>query len=290
MSKFRAVAERAEGTAEVVKKFTIGEIASFYGISEPTLRYYDQIGLFKPKMTDSANGYRYYSVEQFEHLNIIQYLRYLGISLKEMKKHFDFRDEESFVQMLIYYKDLNEKKLRDLTIIQNRFSQRIDELEKTLNLVEVEIPWIERLVPRKILCMKEQIKNRSELEITLKRLEKRTCLKPSLFIGRVGVCVAKADLERKAFTQYSAISIFPEEEVEDLPGLVTLPGEEYACIYCRTPMFETASCYKLLLDYIQSEGYSVVGDSVERLIIDDFITKDRQKHLSEIQIPVARLR
>ncbi|MDR3565986.1 MAG: MerR family transcriptional regulator [Negativicutes bacterium] len=269
-------------------QFTIGEMSKLHGIPEPTLRYYDRIGLFKPATVNKDTGYRYYSPEQFEQLNIIQYLKYLGIPLKEMQNHFKNRDEKYFLQLLMHYKAVNEKKLNDLTIIQNRFNQRIEELKITLMIDDIGVARIERLKARHILCIREQIGNRPELEISLKKLEKTTRVNSSLFIGRVGVSIAQKDLEQRNFTRYSAISIFPEEIIDKEQSLVTLAEGEYGCIYCREPLFESTEYYEKLLDYIDAQGYVVAGDSVERLIIDQFITKAPHKHLTEIQIPIGK--
>ena len=127
------------------------------------------------------------------------------------------------------------------------------------------------------------------MEISLKRLEKTTKVKSSLFIGRVGLSIAQKYLEEHDFTKYSAISIFSEEVIDREHSLVTLVDGEYACIYCRNTFFESTEYYEKILDYIDDQGYVVAGDSVERLIIDQFITKDSQKHLSEIQIPIKKL-
>ncbi|WP_220091179.1 MerR family transcriptional regulator [Paenibacillus sp. MDMC362] len=59
--------------------FTIGEISKLFQIDIRTLRYYDDIDLFKPATVDHLTNYRYYSVDQFEQLNTILYLKALGI-------------------------------------------------------------------------------------------------------------------------------------------------------------------------------------------------------------------
>ena len=51
--------------------FTIGEMSKLFNINIKTLRYYDEIDLFKPIIIDRTNNYRYYSTEQFEQLNTI---------------------------------------------------------------------------------------------------------------------------------------------------------------------------------------------------------------------------
>lgn len=51
------------------KKFSIGEMSKLHKISIQTLRYYDQIGLFKPVHVDQESNYRYYSIDQFSQLD-----------------------------------------------------------------------------------------------------------------------------------------------------------------------------------------------------------------------------
>lgn len=67
------------------KYYSIGEAASLLGVTTKTLRYYDKEGLLKPYSTDSDNGYRYYSYEQFHIVDRIKYLQSLGLPLEEIK-------------------------------------------------------------------------------------------------------------------------------------------------------------------------------------------------------------
>ena len=52
-------------------KYKIGEFSKITGIPVKTLRYYDEIDLFKPSEIDLYSGYRYYKKEQIETLKII---------------------------------------------------------------------------------------------------------------------------------------------------------------------------------------------------------------------------
>ena len=44
--------------------FSIGEFSRIAQVSGRLLRYYDQLGLFKPAQTDPETGYRFYSATQ----------------------------------------------------------------------------------------------------------------------------------------------------------------------------------------------------------------------------------
>ena len=62
--------------------YHIKEAAELSGVSVKTLHYYDKIGLLVP--VKSENGYRTYSQEDLERLQVILYYKYLGFSLDQI--------------------------------------------------------------------------------------------------------------------------------------------------------------------------------------------------------------
>ena len=60
----------------------IGDFSRLSWVSIKTLRYYDEMGLFKPIEVDRSTGYRYYSANQLRRLNRILALRDLDLSLE----------------------------------------------------------------------------------------------------------------------------------------------------------------------------------------------------------------
>ncbi|MFS9018880.1 MerR family transcriptional regulator [Streptococcus parasanguinis] len=62
--------------------FHIKEAAELSGVSIKTLRHYDKIGLLVP--VKSENGYRTYSQDDLERLQVILYYKYLGFSLDQI--------------------------------------------------------------------------------------------------------------------------------------------------------------------------------------------------------------
>lgn len=69
--------------------YKIGEFSKITNASIRTLRYYDEIDLFKPKEIDLFTNYRYYSEEQIEEYKIITELKECGFSLDEIKEYWD---------------------------------------------------------------------------------------------------------------------------------------------------------------------------------------------------------
>ena len=62
--------------------YHIKEAAQLSGVSVKTLHHYDKIGLLVP--AKSKNGYRTYSQEDLERLQVILYYKYLGFSLEKI--------------------------------------------------------------------------------------------------------------------------------------------------------------------------------------------------------------
>ena len=58
--------------------------AKALGVSPDTLRYYEKLGLLRPKRTGS--GYRLYSPELLERVRFIQKAQALGLSLEEIRE------------------------------------------------------------------------------------------------------------------------------------------------------------------------------------------------------------
>lgn len=65
-------------------RYTVKQLADLAGVTNRTLRYYDQIGLLHPT-SYGENGYRYYGQEAILRLQQILFYRELGLSLEQIK-------------------------------------------------------------------------------------------------------------------------------------------------------------------------------------------------------------
>ena len=66
------------------EQFEIGTFAKACGMTKATLMHYEKIGLFQPESV-GENGYRYYSENQIYQIETISQLRYLDMSLTDIK-------------------------------------------------------------------------------------------------------------------------------------------------------------------------------------------------------------
>jgi MerR family copper efflux transcriptional regulator len=64
---------------------TIQEVSRRSGLSEPTLRYYEQVGLIGPVERDPSSGHRRYREEDVDTLQALACLRAMGVSIEDMR-------------------------------------------------------------------------------------------------------------------------------------------------------------------------------------------------------------
>jgi len=64
--------------------FKIGDFSRIARVSSRLLRFYDEIGLLRPKHADPGTGYRFYSAGQLAELNRIIVLKDLGFTLEQI--------------------------------------------------------------------------------------------------------------------------------------------------------------------------------------------------------------
>lgn len=266
--------------------FSIGEMSKLHHTTIQTLRYYDEIGLFVPSHVDEKSGYRYYSTEQFEQLNTIHYLKDLGFSLKEIKAHLEHRSIDGFLDLLQKQQNNTEVKIRELQRVRAKFEHRMNEIVQARKINRLGVVTIRECKERKILKLKENITSEPSLEVALRRLENMSPARSSIFIGGVGLTIDKEQVKNHRFDEYNSIFILCEDHITDHERAAVFPEGTYACIYFRGDRSASPDYYKILLDGIHKKRLQIAGDSIERTLIDDSISRNPEDHLTEIQIPV----
>ncbi|GAA0071824.1 hypothetical protein UT300003_33490 [Clostridium sardiniense] len=167
--------------------FTIGEISKLFDINSKTLRYYDEIDLFKPRFINKENGYRYYSTEQFEQLNTIKYLKALGTSLNKIKQHLDNRSIDNIMDLFETQKKITEEKIKEMEFIKDKIQKRIETINYARRYDNLDIIQEIEFDSRIVAILRQKIKTFDDLELSIRKLEITANEKASIFNGKVGV-------------------------------------------------------------------------------------------------------
>jgi DNA-binding transcriptional MerR regulator len=72
--------------------YSIQEVSKRSGLSVPTLRYYEEVGLIPVVARDKSSGHRRYDAETLHHIESLSNLRTVGMSIEEMRSYLLLRD------------------------------------------------------------------------------------------------------------------------------------------------------------------------------------------------------
>ena len=106
--------------------YRIGEFSALTGLSIRTLRYYDEIDLFKPEEVDLFTNYRYYKEEQLDDIRLINELKEIGFSLDEIKENWNNFNEQMF--------NLKKQELENDIFFKKEQIKKADELRSRNNI------------------------------------------------------------------------------------------------------------------------------------------------------------
>ena len=67
--------------------FSIQEVSRRSGLSEPTLRYYEEVGLIGPIARDASSGHRRYRENDLDTLQALACLRAMGVGIEDMRTY-----------------------------------------------------------------------------------------------------------------------------------------------------------------------------------------------------------
>lgn len=109
----------------------IGEFSRLSQVPVKTLRYYDEISLFKPSEIDRYTDYRYYTLDQLPRIHSIIALKEFGLSLEEIAE--------------LLQKDLPSEQIRGMfRLKQAEVRQQLDEEQARLARIEFRLRQIEQ--------------------------------------------------------------------------------------------------------------------------------------------------
>ncbi len=263
---------------------TIGEFSKLCRVSTKTLRYYDQIGLFKPGYISSESGYRYYESAQLKDFLLIIKLKQYRFSLPEIAAVLA-KGDSAFLSVLIRQKKgMLEKQLYDQ--------------ERILRQMEEDIGKIER--GENIMAMKYVIKTSEFAPKTLYTLRRKMGLKD--FSAAFGdLC---AGLEKNHIQPMGPfLSIYHDEEFQpeqtDIEVGVEAQGADGEVrtfapgLCCHTthvgPYDDFGPAYAALGAWIEAEKYIVAGPAFEVYVQGCESDAAPEAYVTEIYLPIKKI-
>lgn len=273
-----------------VKKMTIGEMAKINHITEQTLRLYDREELFSPVYRDENTGYRYYDIRQSAQLDMIRYMKALGMPLKEIRIHMKKWDMGRVKQLLRENRDAIDQKIEELNLQKRAIERTLDSYDR-YEAAPPDGAIVMEYIPKRRMYVKETKTNFYDYEIdeyerllrSLKEDMGARKISPFYFAN------AGTILKRENFMKRSLYStqmfVFVDQEYVEEELITVIPANSYLCIYCDRFSKEKEYIDRLLAT-IEENHYTVIGDYICEVIVEMPLDYKERGMFLRLQVPV----
>ena len=270
----------------------IGEMAKINKVSIPTLRLYDEYGLLKPCYIDPETNYRYYNIRQNARLDMIQYMKELGMSLNEIKTILDKKDIRLIESTLIQKKQQVKEQISQLELRNSAISRAIESLERYRQSPMPGLTTIEYIPQRRIYAMPTDVNfydyDISMYEHILSDLKNNIIANglPQIYYCNAGTTLKKDDFLKRNYVS-NEIFIFVDENFPNHTSTRIIERSMYACIYLNK--FEDEIPYaNLLLEYCKNNNMHITGDYLCEVMAEfNVFDSDERTMFLRLQVPIA---
>lgn len=273
--------------------FKIGDFSKLTFVSVRMLRYYDEIGLFKPYQIDTFTNYRYYSATQIPLLNRIVTLRDLGLKADEISIIISEKDTKKQLDLLLSKKQDLTTQIHDdeeRLVRLNQFITDFNKEERTLKFEAV----IKKVPSMKVVALNAVMKNytdEGELWGKFMELSGKHGLFPNFVMG--GYCYARFFEENHV---EGKIKIEIGEEVRALGNNVDglefkelEPLEEALSVLVKgnyVPNIQEG--FNFVAKYVEDNDLEITGPPRTVYIVGPGEEKNPDKYVTEIQLPIKK--
>lgn len=273
-----------------VKKMTIGQMAKLNHISEQTLRLYDREGLLSPLYRDEKNGYRYYDIRQSAQLDTIQYMKALGMPLKEIRTHMKQWDMGRVRQLLRQNRDAIDERIRELNLQKRAIERTLDSYERYESAPPDGAIVLEYIPKRQMYVTSASVNfydyDIAEYEKILRNLKEDMAaheISPFYFANAGTILRRENFMKRHLYS--TEVFVFVDREYVEEDLITVIPASPYLCIYCDR--FEKEKEYiDRLLAAIEEKHYTVTGDYICEVIVEMPLDFTERGMFLRLQVPI----
>ena len=264
--------------------YRIKEISQLYGIGPDSLRYYEEIGILKPRR--GPNGYRLYGMNDIYRLNVIKDLRQIGFSMQLIKEYLENKTLANTIELLREEERILGREIEELRKKKKSIRDRIAEIvgyeNERIGVIEAI-----RYPARRCVRLSGRVSRDEEIDFALSRLHKRFEHKLYTIANyMIGATQNIGDVRSGVRGVFDSVFIViggAEKEYDFI-----LPEGEYLSLHYRGSSEQGPILVDKLLDYADVEGYILQGEILELYKIDIHETNRPAEYLTELQVMVER--
>lgn len=271
----------------------IGKMAALNRISVSTLRLYDEKGLLKPCYTDPKTGYRYYDINQNARLDMIVYMKELGMSLAEIAQVLKKEDISLIEEILSRKNEQLHQQIRELKDRHDAVERAILSIEryrKSPDTGTFSLEYIDRRYTWGIPCRSnfydDDVHSYESLLRQLRmKLEEEGFAQIHSY--NIGTSIAQADFEEDRFQAARIFIFLGRRDQSGQANAGVVESGMYACTYLDNYDDEIAYA-RQLRDYCREKGYVIAGDYICEVMTGfNVFDSDPRSMFLRLQVPVS---
>ena len=269
---------------KIMKRYyKINEISKLYGIGKDSIRYYEKLGILKPRR--DVNGYRLYNLKEMYKMNMIRDLRSLDFTMEQIKDYLDNQCVSHTLEMLIQEKEYLQKEQKLLKLREKRIHERIVDINQSLQ-VATDIITVKKIEERYCVQINEHITRDEEVDFLVKKLEQKHEEKIRDFGNQtIGAFYDMEDVIFGDASVYESIFFVLDMKTKDYDFV--LPEGEYLSYYYKGTYEQNQECCGKVLEYAKENNLKNDGKLFEFYHIDNRDTIDEREFLTEIQLRIT---
>lgn len=264
--------------------FTIGQFAALHDINKKTLMWYDEIGLLKPAFIRD-NGYRCYTYQQSNLLEVILLLRELDVPIADIKRFMAERSAEKLDVLLAEQLEKIDARMAWLSEVRQVVQDWQGAMQTlgALNLEKIEV--IETTEPQYHLLVETSSELSMNEEIARIVSALKTHQVQRRYIVTYGALLPVEALYAERFDDYTALTITLTQPLYQ-EGLHEQPPGRYLRAYHRGDWERLPECYRAMLAFANHKGLQLQG-FVYGKGMNGEVALSMEDYITQIDIPLA---
>lgn len=272
--------------------YTIGEMAKLTNLSVQTLRYYDQIDLFKPSYINPDTNYRYYSESQFHNMDLIKALRFLEIPLSTIKEALNFTLEE-LVKFLMEQESVIDSKISRLQVVQHTLFKTKKQIEDQLSITTFNEVYERNEDDLRILTIK--VFNSTPAYVPneyftwlMKTVEDKAGIITTHYGSAFPLKRYESIKELEYYYIFTPLHTNRYIDIHnDDMNISTIPGGRYICISFNFSLDNYIVQYKKLFDYINEHNLTVESEVFEYFMATSYSTNQDTEFIGQLKVKIS---
>lgn len=266
--------------------YQIGEVSKIGGISQRTLRHYDELGLMQPDLVGD-NGYRYYSLQTMLKIPVINYLKMMGLSLEEiasMMQHPSLGQARKFLSKHLAECDKQAQLLAEKREAIVEWSELVEEANMVLRVrpKNVNVKYLPR---QELLGLQTRFSGSFAESIV--------SLEFASYVQDIDNAIAGPVILRFPSVEDAVAAAADGSECDvwllQKPIRPINPNDAFVCpegMYLSTyhvgAFEELGEAYSRLTEFANDNGYKVAGPAIERFVSDYWTTYNSDLFVAEV--------